>query len=120
MFGVSLGLVIFGSLAVPATAATFDEQRKAVTASIETQSEKAIISLLQAGIKEGKPTQAIAETQKWLRQNMPKDGMLLYYAGQAAELSGDWKNGTALYQQYLKKIYYSAFPKKLPGKTNNF
>lgn len=103
MFGVSLGLVVFGSLAVPATAATFDEQRKAVTASIETQSEKAIISLLQAGIKEGKPTQAIAETQKWLRQNMPKDGMLLYYAGQAAELSGDWKNGTALYQQYLKK-----------------
>ena len=103
MLGVSLGLVVFGSLALPTTAATFDEQREAVAASIDTQSEKAIISLLQAGIKEGKPTQAIAETQKWLRQNMPKDGMLLYHAGQAAELSGDWKSAVALYQQYLKK-----------------
>jgi hypothetical protein len=61
MFGASLGLLILGSLAHPASAATFDEQRKTVAASIETQSEKAIISLLQAGIKEGKSTQAIAE-----------------------------------------------------------
>ena len=98
-----LTLAIAACLVLPASAATFDEQRKSVAASIETQSEKAIISLLQAGIKEGKPTQAIAETQKWLRQNLPKDGMLLYYAGQAAELSGDWKSATALYQQYLKK-----------------
>ena len=98
-----LTLAIAACLVLPASAATFDEQRKTVAASIETQSEKAIISLLQAGIKEGKPTQAIAETQKWLRQNLPKDGMLLYYAGQAAELSGDWKSAAALYQQYLKK-----------------
>jgi outer membrane protein assembly factor BamD (BamD/ComL family) len=103
MFAASLGLVVVGSLALPASASTFEEQRKAVATSIETQSEKAIISLLQAGIKEGKSTQAIAETQKWLRQNLPKDGMLLYYAGQAAELSGDWKSAAALYQQYLKK-----------------
>jgi tetratricopeptide (TPR) repeat protein len=103
MFGVSLGIAILGSLALPAHAATFDEQRKAVSASIETQSDKTIIALLQAGIKEGKPTQAIAETQKWLRQNMPKERILLYHAGKAAELSGDWKSAAALYQQYLKK-----------------
>ncbi|MBT8038224.1 MAG: tetratricopeptide repeat protein [Verrucomicrobiae bacterium] len=103
ILGTSLGLVLLSSLVIPASAATFEEQRKTVTASIGTQSEDAIISLLKAGIKEGKPTQAIAETQKWLRQNLPENGMLLYYAGQAAELSGDWKSAVAIYQQYLKK-----------------
>lgn len=85
------------------TAATFDEQRKVVSASPETQTESVILSLLKAGIEEGKPTQAIAETQKWLRQNLPEDAMLLYYAGRAAELSGDASAAAALYQQYLKK-----------------
>lgn len=103
MLGASMGLLVLGSLSLTSSAATFDEQRKAVSASIESQSENVIISLLKAGIKEGKPTQAIAETQKWLRQNLPKDAMLLFHAGQAAELSGDWKSAAALYQQYLKR-----------------
>ena len=98
-----MGIWVIGCLGIsPASAATFDEQLKSVSATIETQPEKVIISLLQAGIKEGKPTQAIAKTQKWLRQNLPKDSMLLYYAGQAAELSGDWKNAAVLFKQYLK------------------
>lgn len=98
-----MGIWVIGCLGIsPASAATFDEQLKAVSATIETQPEKVIISLLQAGIKEGKPAQAIAKTQKWLRQNLPKDSMLLYYAGQAAELSGDWKNAAVLFKQYLK------------------
>ena len=83
--------------------ATFDEQRAAVSASVETQPESAIVALLQAGIEEGKPTQAIAETRKWLRQNLPQDAMLLYHAGRAAELSGDASGAAALYQQYLKE-----------------
>jgi len=89
--------------ATPIFSATFDEQRKAVAASVETQSEGAIISLLKSGIDEGKPTQAIAEARKWLRQNLPDDAMLLFYAGRAAELSGDANGSAALYQQYLKK-----------------
>jgi TolA-binding protein len=84
-------------------AATFDEQRKAVSATIESQSEEAILSLLKSGIEEGKPTQAIAEASKWLRQNLPKNAMLLFYAGRAAELSGDASGAAALYQQYLKE-----------------
>lgn len=87
---------------VCAEGADFDTQRAAVTASVDTQPEAAIRTLLQAGLAEGKPTQAIAETQRWLRQNQPKDPMLLYHAGQAAELSGDWKGAVALYQQFLK------------------
>jgi outer membrane protein assembly factor BamD (BamD/ComL family) len=83
-------------------AATFDEQRKAVSAAIESQSEDAILSLLKSGIEEGKPTEAIAEARKWLRQNLPKNAMLLFHAGRAAELSGDASEAAALYQQYLK------------------
>lgn len=86
-----------------ALSATFDEQRKAVAASVETQSEEVILSLLKAGLEEQKPTQAFAEVQKWLRQNLPKDSMLLFHAARAAELSGDARSSAALYQQFLKE-----------------
>ncbi|MDT8390923.1 MAG: tetratricopeptide repeat protein [Lentisphaeria bacterium] len=91
------------SLVASLHAATFAEQRAAVSRSVATQPESAILSLLKAGLDEGQTPQAIAETRKWLRQNMPEDGMLLYFAGRAAELSGDWKGAVALYQQYLEK-----------------
>ena len=87
---------------IASPASTFDEQRQAVAAAIETQPESAILALLKAGIEEGKPTQAIAEARKWLRQNLPKDDKLLLQAGRAAELSGDAAGAAALYQQYLK------------------
>ena len=34
---------------------------------------------------------------------LPEDGILLYKAAKAAELSGDWKSAVAYYQQYLGK-----------------
>ena len=82
---------------------TFAEKRSAMSSSLETQSEAAILDLLKSGISEGKPTQAIAETRRWLRQNIPENITLLYHAGRAAELSGDARGAAALYQQYLKK-----------------
>jgi tetratricopeptide (TPR) repeat protein len=82
-------------------AATFEEQRKAASASLATQPEAAILSLLKAGLDEGKAMPAVADAQKWLRNNQPNEPLLLYYAGRAAELSGDWKGAAALYQQYL-------------------
>ena len=98
------GLFVLGvSLVLPLAGATFDEQRKAISASVETQPEKVIVDLLKAGIEEGKPTQAIAEARKWLRQNIAADINLLYLAGRAAELSGDASGSAALYQQFLKK-----------------
>jgi len=57
--------------------------------------------LTTTGLAEGKPTQAIAETQKWLQQNVPEDPTLLYHAARAAELSADWKTAISLYRQYL-------------------
>ncbi|MFK7850546.1 MAG: tetratricopeptide repeat protein [Akkermansiaceae bacterium] len=99
---LTVALGFFLSVAC-AQAQTFDEQRAAASRAIEAQPEAKILALLKAGIEEGKPTQAAAETRKWLRQNLPEDAMLLYYAGRAAELSGDASSAAALYQQYLKK-----------------
>lgn len=102
VLGLSMATVlVFVGGAV--SAATFDEQRAAMRGTVQTQPEAAIMSLLQAGLDEGKAVPAIAEAQKWLRQNLPAEAMLLYHAGRAAELSGDWKSAVSLYQQYLKK-----------------
>jgi len=95
---VGCALLLF---AVSSGAATFDEQRKAVSASLATQPETVMMALLKAGLDEGKATPAVADVQKWLRNNQPTDSTLLYYAGRAAELSGDWKGAVSLYQQYL-------------------
>jgi TolA-binding protein len=100
---LSLGLCAYVSLGVSATAATFDEQRAIVSASPATQPEAAILSLLKAGIEEGKSPLAIAEASKWLRQNLPKDSMLLFQAARAAELSGDAAGAAALYEQFLRQ-----------------
>jgi outer membrane protein assembly factor BamD (BamD/ComL family) len=98
---IGIGLILLCSPCT-VTAASFDDQLKSVRVSTATQPETAILALLKAGLEEGKPAQAIAETTKWLSQNQPKDAMLLYHAGRSAELSGDWKDSLALYQQYLK------------------
>lgn len=94
------GLILLGGYA---QADTFDEKRTAMSSTVATQPEAAILALLKAGLDEGKPTQAISEARKWMRQNLPKDATLLYCAGRAAELSGDARGAAALYQQYLKK-----------------
>lgn len=93
--------VVCGLSAGSLAQSSFDEQRQAVSISPVTQSEAKILALLDSGLAEDKPTQAIAVTQKWLRENTVENPLLLYRAGQAAELSGDWKSASALYQQYL-------------------
>ncbi len=90
-------------LASSADAQTFQQLRNTISASPATQPEETILQFLDMGLEEGKPTQAIMETEKWLRQNLPKNGLLLYKAARAAELSGDWKSAVAYYQQYLEK-----------------
>ena len=94
---------LFIFLTETGSAETFQELRKSISASPSTQPEETIMQFLKMGLEENKPTQTIMETEKWLRQNLPKDEILLFKAGQAAELSGDWKSAVAYYQQYLEK-----------------
>lgn len=93
--------LFFVSVGLAARAATFEQQRAAIGQSLETQPEAAVSELLAAGLAEGKPALALADTRKWLRLNQPEDALLLYQAGRAAELSGDIKGAISLYQQYL-------------------
>jgi len=98
---------IAGSLAATlacshAAPASFDAQRTAVAASVESQSEDAILALLEAGITENRPASALSLASEWLRRNMPKSPALLFRAARAAELSGEPKNAVAFHQQALK------------------
>ena len=100
-----MALVVVASCVINSAGAqqSFDEQRTAVSASPATQPEDVIISLLKTGIAESKPTQAIAVTQRWLRENVAQNPLLLFHAGQAAERAADWPAAVALYRQYLKR-----------------
>ena len=89
-------------LSAPLHAATFEEQRATATASLETQSEQAILNLLTAGIAENMPAPAVSLASEWLRRNIPKNPALLFAAARAAELSGETKNAVAFHQQALK------------------
>ena len=89
-------------LSAPLHAATFEEQRATVAASLETQSEQAILALLTAGIEEKRPAPAVALASEWLRRNLPKNPALLFQAARAAELSGETKNAVSFHQQALK------------------
>lgn len=102
-FLIAVAVASFCMSNPPVAQDSFDSQRATFSTSPATQSEEAIISLLKSGIAESKSTQAIAVTRLWLRQNVAADPLLLYHAGQAAELSGDWHGAVALYQQYLKR-----------------
>ena len=97
---VLAGLFLSGVTAV--SAASFDEQRAAISAQVESQSEDAITNLLIAGIAENKPAPAVALASEWLRRNLPKNPALLFQAGRAASLSGEHKDAVAFYQQALK------------------
>lgn len=96
-----LALTAFLLLA-PLHAATFEEQRSAVAASLETQSEQAILELLTAGIEENRPAPAVALASEWLRRNLPRNPALLFLAARASELSGETKNAVSFHQQALK------------------
>jgi len=89
-------------LSAPLHAATFDEQRATAAASLETQSEQAILALLTAGIEENKPAPAVALASEWLRRNLPKSPALLFQAARASELAGETKNAVSFHQQALK------------------
>ena len=86
----------------PLHAATFDDQRTAIAASVETQSEEVILNLLLSGIAENQPAPAVALADEWLRRNLPKNPATLFQAARAAELSGEIKNAIAFHQQALK------------------
>lgn len=84
-------------------AATFAEQTESAKQAVESQTEAAIIELLEAGLEEHQPAQAAAIASDWLRANLPESPRLLFLLGRSSELSGDWREAVAFYQQFLKR-----------------
>ncbi|NQW47144.1 MAG: hypothetical protein HQ464_05175, partial [Planctomycetes bacterium] len=100
-------IAVFAALraasALAGDAAAFEERRAALMKSIETQPEAAVRAIVEEGIAVAQPSLALAAAQEWLRVNLPKDPGLLYHAGRAAELSGEWNRAVVLYQQFLEQ-----------------
>jgi TolA-binding protein len=104
----SLAVTLAGIAAAIGTAsaadpALFEQNRASLMKTIETQPEAAVVSLVEEGLAAGRPQQALAAAQQWLRVNLPQTQVLLYRAARAAELSGDWGSAVALYQQFLER-----------------
>ncbi len=99
---LSMFVGLFLLNAAPLHAATFEQQRSAVAASLETQSEEAIVALLRSGIEENRPAPAVSLASEWLRRNMPKNPTTLIQAARCAELSGETQNAISFHQQALK------------------
>lgn len=68
---------------------------------IEQQPEAEVIKLLELGLGEYQPAQAAAVTESWLKQNLPQNPKLLYLLARNAEMSGNWREASAAYQQFL-------------------
>ena len=100
-------IAVFAALraasALAGDAAAFEERRVAMMKSIETQPEAAVRAIVEEGVSLSQPSLALAAAQEWLRVNLPKDPGLLYHAGRAAELSGEWNRAVVLYQQFLEQ-----------------
>ncbi|HEX5791437.1 MAG TPA: tetratricopeptide repeat protein [Luteolibacter sp.] len=83
-------------------AASFNELKAAFN-NPGGQPESAVLALLDAAIQENHPAQAGAIGQNWLKQNQAKNPLLLLRLGKCAELSGNWREAAAFYQQFLKQ-----------------
>lgn len=97
----TLLLVAFAGLAGNVQAREFAEQVAAISNGLETQSESAILKLLETGQAEAQPAKATAMAKLWLEQNRPENPLILYHAARNAELAGQWRDAASLYQQYL-------------------
>ncbi len=82
---------------------SFDKQRESLSLATATQPESAVLSMLKAGLNQQHPTEAFALAERWLRENVAQDPLLLFHAGQAAERAADWNAAISLYRQYLKR-----------------
>lgn len=86
----------------PAIASPLDDQIKTFEDS-QTQSESAVIGILQTGLKEARAAEAFAKVKPWLTANSSNSQNLLLSAGRSAEFAGKWSDAVSFYRKLLKE-----------------
>ena len=99
---IFLGLWLFGFSGVySALGSALDNQIEAFE-NAANQNEGQVANILKTGISEGRSAEAFIKVKPWLTQNPGQSASLLYYAGQAAERSGEWTDAVSYYRKLLK------------------
>ena len=88
--------------ACAAIASPLDDKIKAFESS-PTQTESAVVGILQTGLKEHRAAEAFAKVKPWLIANPSNSQTLLLNAGQSAEFAGKWSDAVSFYRKLLKE-----------------
>lgn len=82
-------------------ASPLDDRITAFDEAASVQDESSVTQILKLGVQENRSAEAIAAVQPWLNRNALSNGEGLFYAGQAAERSGQWLDAIGYYQRLL-------------------
>lgn len=96
-----LALLLVSCLCLQVGATALDDRIAAFNAPASVQDQNAVIQVLKAGVQEKRSAEAMAAVQSWLNRNALTSGEGLFFAGQAAERSGQWLDAIGYYQRLL-------------------
>lgn len=102
-FRLSVILLFVAGLGLQAIATPLDDRITAFSDAGVTQDQAAVTQILKLGVQESRSAEAIAAVQPWLNRNALSQGEGLFYAGQAAERSGQWLDAIGYYQRLLSQ-----------------
>jgi tetratricopeptide (TPR) repeat protein len=94
-------LIVAAVTAGVAFAAPLDDAMAAF-AKAQPQSEPLVVSVLEAGLREGRSAQAFAAVASWLDSHPVTNQSLLLTAGRSAEYAGEWSVAVSFYRQLLE------------------
>ena len=97
----SLVLLFILCLCGRAFASPLDDRVAAFNDPAVVQDQAKVTQILQAGVQENRSAEALAAVQPWLNRNDLSSGAGLFYAGLAAERSGQWLDAIGYYQRLL-------------------
>ena len=85
-----------------ALATPLDDKISAFNDASSIPDQAQVAQLLKAGVDENRSAEALAVVQPWLNRNHVDQPAGLFYAGQAAERSGQWLDAIGYYQRLLQ------------------
>lgn len=98
-----LTLLFATCLGLQVNASELDDRIASFNDPAATQDQAAVVQILKAGVQENRSAESLAAAQVWLNRNDLSSGEGLFYAGQAAERSGQWLDAIGYYQRLLNQ-----------------